>query len=242
MREAQRLAKRAARKLRRSAEGEALDVIESLGLADHPLARRLARRLAGVESEIGMLKRIVARVGRVKRGGDLTEPYERLLTLENQDRAELRALLDRLAEIVAKGGQGGEFTRLVLASLDAEERASVGRGFAPVAAPAAAVAPQSDAGAPDDASPLPDAPRSVVDRAEAAAWSDDADPDAFDAPDPFESLPTPKAERPPAPVAARPGPTTPATTEPVFRPGIDGPVGSWTDLATGGRSRMDDDD
>lgn len=102
---AMREARKAARKGRRKRHGSHLDAaratVAECGLEDSPLGERIAQRLAQVEHEIDELGRVVERIGRVKRNGELCPPYEKRLTLIREDRAELRALVDKLAEVLA---------------------------------------------------------------------------------------------------------------------------------------------
>jgi hypothetical protein len=100
--EAQRLAKRDATKRLKGHLAEARRLVREAGIADSPIGERLARRLARGEHEIEMMSKIVDRVGRVRRAGELTAPYERLISLEREDRAEVRQLIDRLAELKAQ--------------------------------------------------------------------------------------------------------------------------------------------
>lgn len=111
MREAQELAKRGAQRRRRAHLDDGRRIVEEAGLGDSPLAERLAARFGDVEAEITELRRIVTRVGRTKRTGDLSPAFERYLQLQREDRAELRAIVDRLAELRAHdgAGEGGVF-------------------------------------------------------------------------------------------------------------------------------------
>lgn len=83
---------------------DARRTVAECGMADSPLGERIAHRLAQIEHEIGELGSVVERVGgsgRVKRDGTLSPAYEKRLSLIRDDRAELRALVDRLAEVLA---------------------------------------------------------------------------------------------------------------------------------------------
>lgn len=82
-------------------------VVAECGLGESPLGERIAVRLADVEWEIDELQRIVERVGRTRRDGSLSAPYEKKLVLIREDRAEIRALVDRLVEL-RRGGREGE--------------------------------------------------------------------------------------------------------------------------------------
>jgi len=101
MREARRLARRGRRKRHVSLLDAARATVAECGLADSPLGERIAQRLAQVELEIVELGRVVERTGRVKRTGELTPSYEKRLALIREDRVELRALVDKLAEVLA---------------------------------------------------------------------------------------------------------------------------------------------
>ncbi|HEX4823260.1 MAG TPA: hypothetical protein VFV19_03010 [Candidatus Polarisedimenticolaceae bacterium] len=102
MREARRLAKRGEGERLKKHVAEALRVILEAGIAASPIGERLARRLARAEHEIETMAKIVDRTGRVRRDGSLTPTYERLVSLEKEDRAEVRQLIDRLAELKAQ--------------------------------------------------------------------------------------------------------------------------------------------
>jgi len=240
MRKAQALARRVAGKLRRSAESEARAVVAECGLADSPLAGRLARRLASADHEIATLRRVVNRVGRVKRTGALTPAYERLVSLERDDRVELRSLIDRLGEIRANSGaMVGELAKLLTSSFERE------RATASVAPSPAAFAPSIDAATVTEPPTLADDPRSVAARADADAWTGDDDPgESFDAPDDFAKPDPPFAAEPVPPrvkSAETVQPVAPTPTRPSFRPGVDGPrtSGRWTPLD--GREHGGDD-
>jgi hypothetical protein len=111
MRAAQRLAARGRRKRQREDLAAAREAIAEVGLEGSPLGERVAMRLAQIETEIGELQRIVDRSGRVRRDLSLSPPYERMLLLIKEDRAELRALVDKLGEIAA--AQGAQLPRSV---------------------------------------------------------------------------------------------------------------------------------
>ncbi len=105
MREAQRLARRGRQRRRRGHLAEARRIVAEAGLGKSPLGERIALRLADVEAEIDELQRIVERVGRTRRDGSLCEPYKRRLALIGEDRAEIRALVDRLVELRRPGNE-----------------------------------------------------------------------------------------------------------------------------------------
>jgi hypothetical protein len=104
MREAIAVSKRNRRRRKAGHLATARAVVHETGLGRSPLGERIAVRLSDVESEIDELGRVVDRVGRVKRSGDLSPAYERRLALIGQDRVELRSLVDRLAEAAGAGG------------------------------------------------------------------------------------------------------------------------------------------
>ena len=120
MRDAQRLAKRGRRNRQVENLADALELVEQAGLGGTPAGDYVARRVAMVENEIAELEAIVQRSGRTRRDGSLTPPYERLLMLLGQDRAELRQLVEQLAEVLAAKGGGERTIRIVF---DEEGRA-----------------------------------------------------------------------------------------------------------------------
>ncbi len=89
---------------------EAAATMGALGLAEHPLAPRLQRRLVDVECELERLRHYLDGKGRYSNKGDPRPAYTLYLDLQRSDRAELRALVDKLAEIAAASGSGGAQT------------------------------------------------------------------------------------------------------------------------------------
>ncbi len=89
-------------KHRKAAQREADAIIRACGLEDHPLAERVGRRLADVETEVVRLRILVEGPhGRFTGAREPTAAYSLLLKLLDQDRSELRSLLDRMAEVMA---------------------------------------------------------------------------------------------------------------------------------------------
>jgi hypothetical protein len=217
-------------KLFKSCAAEGLEAVEEAGIAEMALGRRLGRRLAGTEFAIARLHRHNERRRPFDKNGNPKPSFLLELQLEREDRAEMRALIDRLAEIMQRSDRPSAWASLVLDSFTPEERATHGAGFhvEPITAPHASVASTIDAGAPDDARLLLDAPRVSTANGDADAWERDDEPaDDFDAPTAFERLPLP----PPTKSAAPQRPTTPTpTTNSVSGPRTSG---TWRSLDDG---------
>ncbi len=96
---------------RRAAERESRQILIGLGLAAHPLARRIGRRLTDVETEISRLRSFLDSRGRHDNAGKPKPAYVTYLELQRSDRAELRHLLDELG--VMGAGSSREVKHLV---------------------------------------------------------------------------------------------------------------------------------
>ena len=90
---------------RRAAERESRQILTGLGLAAHPLAKRIGRRLTDVETEIARLRSFLDSRGRHDNAGKPKPAYDRYLELQRHDRAELRHLLDELGAMGAGGSR-----------------------------------------------------------------------------------------------------------------------------------------
>lgn len=135
---------------RRRWEAEATATMAALGLLQHPLAPRLQRRLADTETEIDRLRTYIDGKGRHDNKGGIRPAYTLYLDLQKQDRAELRALVDRLAEIAGQGSSSPDTLGAAMDKLEARERAaSAAKADARASQPAAAT--RVDSQAPDQA-------------------------------------------------------------------------------------------
>lgn len=101
-------------KLRRAAEVEAREALVALGLADHPLGRRIGLRLVDTETEIERLRVYIEGAGRFDRFGNLRPAFTTYLDLQQRDRVEIRALLERLSALVGNAPKGDVERRVVL--------------------------------------------------------------------------------------------------------------------------------
>lgn len=194
MKAAQEAARRGRRRRRELHQVEAHEVIREAGLVDSPLGKRLAHRLGAIDHEIDELTRIVERVGRTRRDGTIGPVYEKLLQLTQQDRQELRQLIDRLAALGRPGDEAevvyvATMPDITAAKLDSHGRCSnCGVQIAPMIQPMQ--------GAASTASPAAAAGR---DDALAVEVEGSAVPAAEAAPEPVEPAMVPEETTPPTP-------------------------------------------
>ncbi|MCU0223161.1 MAG: hypothetical protein MUF27_03655 [Acidobacteria bacterium] len=94
---------------RRTAEKEARAILRECNLGDSPLAARIARRLADIETEIARVQILVnGSHGRFNKERQETPAYSRLMQLIGTDRAEIVKLLDRLTAAMAAAGPAAQ--------------------------------------------------------------------------------------------------------------------------------------
>jgi hypothetical protein len=107
MREARRLSARGRRKRFRECEGKYLEQVTKAGLSEDSAMADEARDVGRLEFEHGESEQLVRRTGRLKRSGEVSAAWERLLALGKELREARRSFHDRLS---ASSGVGGVHT------------------------------------------------------------------------------------------------------------------------------------
>jgi hypothetical protein len=103
MRAAQRLSARGRQARFKAAEARYVGQVVAAGLGDgSPLAAE-ARDVGRLEFEVGEAADFVRRTGRLKRGGEVSEPYTKYLNLEKELRAARQQFHDRLEAVTGTG-------------------------------------------------------------------------------------------------------------------------------------------
>ncbi len=88
-------------------EGESTAVLESAGLQDSALGRRLARRLCEGEYELGLMSKHLDRRGRYDKKGIPRAAYTRYLDTRQADLEVCRRLIDELRQLLEKAAAEG---------------------------------------------------------------------------------------------------------------------------------------